>query len=97
MKERIVLEEHEFYNLLYFLPPQMVKIVKKERKAIFIGKEIKPEKVPETWEDLKELCKDIKVDLKLCKDGTIYCYEHCLAKNRTIEQMWQIIKGLIGE
>ena len=55
------------------------------------------EKVPETWEELKELCKGITLDLKVCKDGTIYCYEYCLAKNRTIEQMWQIIKSLIGE
>ncbi len=68
------------------------------------GTEIKPkdfehetEQVPENWEELKELCKGITVGLKICKDGTIYCNEYFLAKNRTPEQMWQIIKGLIGE
>ena len=66
MKERMVLEKHEFYNLLYFLPTQMVKTVKKERKAVFMGKEIKPEKLPETWEDLKELCKGLKVNKRDC-------------------------------
>lgn len=54
-------------------------------------------KVPETWEELKELCKGITVGLKICKDGRIFCNEYFLAKNRTPAQMWQIIKGLTGE
>lgn len=53
--------------------------------------------VPETWEELKELCKGITVGLKICKDGTIYCNEYFLARNRTPAQMWQIINNLIGE
>lgn len=56
----------------------------------------KVEQIPETFEELKELCKDITLDLKICKDGTIYCYEYLLAKNRTPAQMWNIIKNLIG-
>ena len=59
--------------------------------------ERKVEQVPETWEELKELCKNITIDLKLTKDGKIYCYEHLIAENRTPQQMWQIIKNLIGE
>lgn len=55
------------------------------------------EQVPETFEELKELCKDLKVDLKLTKDGEIYCYEHLIAQNRTPAQMWAIIKNLIGD
>ena len=55
------------------------------------------EQVPETWEELKELCKDITVGLKICKDGTVYCCELCIAKNRTPAQMWEIIMGLLGE
>lgn len=58
---------------------------------------IEVEKCPTNWEELKELCKNLKVDLKLTKDGKIYCYEHLLAENRTPAQMWQIIKSLIGE
>lgn len=55
------------------------------------------EQVPETFEELKELCKDIKGDLKLTSDGKIYCYEYLIAENRTPAQMWNIIKNLTGE
>jgi len=55
------------------------------------------EQVPETFEELNELCKDIEVDLKLTKDGKIYCYEHLIAQNRTPAQMWVIIKNLVGD
>jgi hypothetical protein len=55
------------------------------------------EQVPETFEELNELCKDIEVDLKLTKDGKIYCYEHLIAQNRTPAQMWAIIKNLVGD
>jgi hypothetical protein len=91
MKEIIVIENsvdvsimkrHPQWEYLQFLIPD---------------KQYKREQVPETFEELKELCKDITVDLKVCKDGTIYCKEHCIAKNRTPQQMWQIIKNLIGE
>lgn len=75
-------------------------------------------KVPETWEELKELCKDIKevtiteeghinVDLVyFTKDGEIYTYVEGVltssiflpvSKDRTPQQMWQIIMGLLGE
>lgn len=30
-------------------------------------------------------------------DGTIACNEYLLAEDRTISQMWQIIKALMGE
>ena len=86
MKERIVIED--------FVCNDNCK--RKDCEVCFKERS-KKEQVPETWEDLKELCKGITVGLKICKDGTVYCYEHCIAKNRTPQQMWQIIKGLIGE
>lgn len=55
------------------------------------------EQVPETFEELKELCKDIEGDLKLTSDGKIYCYEHLIAQNRTPAQMWAIIKNLVED
>lgn len=77
---------------------EIVKIQEYTRNGNFdciVFKEVS--QVPETWEELKELCKGITVDVTVCKDGTVYCYEHCIAKNRTPAQMWQIIKNLIGE
>ena len=93
--------------------------------------EFEVEQVPETWEDLKELCKSIKGNKKdlggamwfefgclnndqmylgkfLCVDikGQVGVAEKSwggdisitiFAQNRTPQQMWQIIKGLIGE
>ena len=59
--------------------------------------DLKKEQIPETFEELKEMCKNISVDLKFTKEGTVYCYEHCIAENRTPAQMWEIIKSLIGE
>lgn len=96
MKERIVIEKEVLEKLIKALPVQWFDN-EGEKKIVLFGKEYKTEKEPTNWEELKELCKGITLDLKVCKDGTIYCYEYCLAKNRTIEQMWQIIKSLIGE
>jgi hypothetical protein len=83
---------HFFTNLLIKQKDSKIKYSAEE-----ILKEGKIEDYPETFEELKELCKDITVDLKVCKDGTIYCKEHCIAKNRTPQQMWQIIKSLVEE
>ena len=76
------------------------------------------EQVPETFAELKELCKDIKevtiteeghINVGLVyftKGGEIYTYVEGVltssiflpvSKDRTPAQMWQIIKGLIGE
>lgn len=68
-------------------------------------------KVPENWEELKSLCKDIKdiqivsnviylepEDLgriELYSDGVIVCNEYILAENRTVAQMWNFIKSLM--
>lgn len=80
----------------------------------------KIEQVPESWEELKELCKDLKglyknynievfddaifvldakaVLLKVYDDGEIKdSGSEVIAENRTPQQMWQIIKSLIGE
>lgn len=83
----------------------------------------KKEQVPETWEDLKELCK--KLEPKLVKENNLYetqitlninkggyyafypdgtiifkasnSINYTIAKNRTMLQMFQFIKSLIGE
>ena len=68
------------------------------------------EKVPETFEELKELCKNIKGCyigenyinlsekwLSFLNDGQIICHFYFITNNATPQQMWQIIKSLIGE
>ena len=90
MKEIIVIKDEQAIDEWNRTIAQFIDVDNKIYKAEFI-------KVPETWEELKELCKGITVDVTVCKDGTVYCYEHCIAKNRTPAQMWQIIKSLIGE
>lgn len=85
MKEIIVIEGKD------------LKCAEDKNYVIAHKEKCKVEKYPTNWEELKDLCKDITLDLKICKDGTIYCYEYLLTKNRTPAQMWQIIKNLIGE
>lgn len=75
----------------------------------FYKEDVEVEQVPENWEDLKELCKKfcLKIisDIIYCygglnfhKDGTIKDNDNSIIKiNRTPQQMWQIIKSLIGE
>lgn len=77
------------------------------------------EQVPETFEELKELCKGIKgveyaggnakgeiieiSNIWFAENGEIWGYTDdftgiCnISKDRTPQQMWQIIKSLIGE
>lgn len=73
------------------------------------------EQVPETWEELKELCKDLESKdvfitsagdcieyhgLQFWVSGTV-CHEtekfYSIKSDRTPQQMWNIIKSLIGE
>lgn len=73
-----------------------------------------PMLVPETWEELKELCKGLKnieiYNNSICVTNSdiilIRFYDagkirnsggEIVMENRTPAQMWQIIKGLIGE
>ena len=77
--------------------------------------ERKVEKVPENWEELKELCEDLESKdvfitsagdcieyhgLQFWVSGTV-CHEtekfYSIKSDRTPQQMWQIIKNLIGE
>ena len=66
MKEITVIEKHELYKLLDCLPMPMLtdedieKEIKEGRKLILFGKERKVEQVPETWEELKELCEELE-------------------------------------
>ena len=77
------------------------------------------EQIPETWEELKELCKNTKGieftggnakgkiiqlnNIWFAENGDIWSYTDdftgtCnIAKDRTPQQMWNIIKSLIGE
>lgn len=76
--------------------------------------DLKKEKQPETFEELKELCENfdlsnnkdyIKIggesmysNILFCNDGAIMLNtDCCFAQNKTPQQMWQIIQGLIGE
>lgn len=53
MKERIVITEE--------LEIKSLKEIEKEYDSLFMSfPEYEVEKVPETWEELEELCKDIK-------------------------------------
>lgn len=119
MKERIVIEKEVLCKLLDWVSMQ-VRVytdedLKKERKIVLFGKEYKTEKEPTNWEDLKELCKELKdVDIEGADEidvariiihnaDLIYFEDEILMiagfKKLEIkpEQMWQIIKGLIGE
>lgn len=112
MKERIVITEE--------LEIKSLKEIEKEYDSLFMSfPEYEVEKVPETWEELEELCKDIKGvkvfggcisigedshETYFLKDGTIgkengadVWWNTDIAQNRTPQQMWQIIKNLIGE
>lgn len=82
----------------------------------------KIEQVPETFEELKELCKELKEyiiwnknyceikNFKISKNGNIYYRQIqiysdgtitknyvTVVNNRTIPQLWDFIKSLIGE
>lgn len=75
------------------------------------GFERKIEQVPENWEELKSLCKNLKDiqiisnviylepedlgKIELYSDGVIVCNEYVLAENRTVAQMWSFIKSLM--
>lgn len=118
MKERIVIDE-DFY-VKHF---QEREIEFQEEDMCSGGNpeewwHYKKEQVPETFEELKGLCRNVKevsiteeghinVDLVyFTKDGEIYIYIEGvltssiylpITENRTPQQMWQIIKSLIGE
>ena len=99
MKERIVIED--------FSCPDNCK--RKDCEVCFKERS-KKEQVPETFEELKELCKNIKGCyigenfinlsekwLSFLNDGQIRCLCYNITNNATPYQMWQIIKNLIGE
>ncbi len=125
MKERIVIDNEDIlFSCLHDYEDNVGVInYKLDRKKF--------EQVPETFEELKELCKSIKGNKKDC-GGAMWFEFGCLnndkmylgkflcvdekgqvgiaerswggeisitifAQNRTPQQMWQIIKNLIGE
>lgn len=116
MKERIVIEEKTFKDFL---------LKHKDNHEIcsfsplVIMSRCRVEQVPENFNELIELCKNIKgvefaggkakgeiiqVDnIWFAENGEIWGYNDeytaiCnIAKNRTPQQMWEIIKSLVGE
>lgn len=114
MKEIIVLKKHELYKLLDCLLPMITdedleKEIKEGRKLILFGKERKVEKVPENWEELKELCEEFG-EIEILENniyfrgmtfrlnGDVEDFEgNIIGENRTPQQMWQIIKSLIDK
>mgnify|MGYP003290976438 CR=1 FL=1 len=112
MKERIVITQEWLIKEMKAGVPELDKL--------FICQKV--EQVPETFEELKELCKKLEPKLvnedalyetaitkKIDKgyyafypDGTIIfkasnSINYTVAEDRTISQMWEIIKNLIGE
>ena len=113
MKERIVIEIPESMckdcGACDMPTSKKIECYLKEERQVY-----EVEQVPETFEELKELCKGIKdvevyddtiyvtdqkvILVRLFDDGEIKdSGKEVIATNRTPQQMWQIIKGLIGE
>ena len=113
MKERIVIEKEVLCRLLDWVSMQTVvykeEDLKKERKIVLFGKEYKAEKEPSNWEEFKELCKEfgeIEIienniyfrGMTFLLNGNVEDFEgNIIGENRTPQQMWAIIKNLIGE
>ena len=109
MKERIVINQD------WLVKDMKAGVV--ENDKLFICQKV--EQVPETFEELKELCKGIKgveyaggntkgeiieiSNIWFAENGEIWGYTDdftgiCnISKDRTPQQMWGIIKNLIGE
>ena len=109
MKERIVIKQDWLVKDMKAGVPELDKL--------FICQKV--EQVPETFEELKELCKGIKgveyaggntkgeiieiSNIWFAENGEIWGYTDdftgiCnISKDRTPQQMWGIIKNLIGE
>ena len=103
MKERIICEKIK--KTFGMHPDYGMDIL--ENSLIY---EQKVEQVPENWEDLKELCENIKCcyvgenyisvskrNISFLNDGQIRCNYYNITNKATPQQMWQIIKSLIGE
>ena len=100
MKERIVIKDTEqTFNIVAQFPTQVKPTDFEHIK----------EQVPETWEELKELCKEFG-EIEILENniyfrgmtfrlnGNVEDFEgNIIGENRTPAQMWQIIKSLIGE
>ena len=63
MKERIVIDNKAFLNKTDFV---CIEDIVKDLKV-----EYEVEKQPETFEELKELSKDVNVNLKISREGKI--------------------------
>ena len=116
MKERIVIERNEDTSEYYKkFPNRSGKQIEHIEVLAPIEQNVRFEQVPETFEELKELCKDLEDKdvfitsagdcieyhgLQFWVSGTV-CHEtekfYSIKSDRTPQQMWQIIKSLIGE
>lgn len=94
---------------------RMYEALKNENRIFICGEELKRERVPETFDELKELCEDLESKdvfitsagdcieyhgLQFWVSGTV-CHEtekfYSIKSDRTSQQMWKIIMGLLGE
>lgn len=106
MKERIVIENSVDVSIMKRHPNWEYS------QFLIPDKQYKREQVPESFEELKTMCQDLKgVEVYkkyICLQNLVFWYdgeicssdnrdEIIIAKNRTPSQMWQIIKNLIGE
>ena len=104
MQEIIVVENKAFLNKTDFV---CIEDIVKDLKV-----EYKIEKYPTNWEELKELCINLKRDYDItCVSSTIWVHglsfnetgiigdshHSFIVEDRTPQQMWAIIKNLIGE
>ena len=99
MKEIIVIKQDWLVKDMKAGVPELDKL--------FICQKV--EQVPETFEELKELCKGMYADitehsitlfgcLEFWDDGKLSFFHYSdIVNNLTPAQMWQIIKSLIGE
>lgn len=105
MKERIVVKDEIFADFL---------IKNKDNHDISASPKVimdrcKVEQVPENFEEMKELCKGMFVEinehsiivfgcLEFWDNGTLAFHHYCdIVNNLKPQQMWNIIKNLIGE
>ena len=100
MKEIIVIKQDWLVKDMKAGVPELDKL--------FICQKV--EQVPENWEELKSLCKNLK-DIQIVSnviyleqedlgrielyiDGVIVCNEYVIAEDRTAAQMWKFILSL---
>ena len=83
MKERIVIEKELLKKIIKSSPIQWFDNTETDKnKIVIFGKEYQVEKEPTNWEELKELCRKLKLDcevyitLQLTDKMKVYFYDN---------------------